>query len=97
VKKSVAFLTVHVRRRRRGFAPLELPIVLLLLVLGGLLVAFVFSFFVGPVPWYAWIAAGLTLPIAASVMSVVLICIERLATRREARETQRREKQREKS
>jgi hypothetical protein len=41
--------------RQRGFAAIEgLAVLVVMLAMAGLVVAFVFSFFTGPAPWYAW-------------------------------------------
>ena len=46
--------------KHHAFALIELPLVLVFLALNGLLIAFIFSLFTGPAPWYAWLIAALT-------------------------------------
>lgn len=58
-----------IRSGTSGFALIELPAILLLLFCSGLLVAFVFSRFAGSAPWYAWAAAGMTLPIGVLIVA----------------------------
>ena len=57
-------------QHRKAFALIELPVVLIVLFLAGLLVAFVFSLFSGSAPWYAWLICGLILPVGASLLAV---------------------------
>jgi hypothetical protein len=61
---------------RRGFALIELPLFLLFLAGGGLLVAFLFSLFSGPAPWYAWVVAAVTLPVVLLSVCFVSIAAE---------------------
>jgi hypothetical protein len=61
---------------RRGFALIELPLFFLLLAGGGLLVAFLFSRFSGPAPWYAWVISAVTLPIILLTVCFVSIAAE---------------------
>ena len=62
---------------RHAFALIELPAVLILLFVGGLFVAFVFSLFAGPAPWYAWILAGAILPVMAILFGIGSFVLER--------------------
>jgi hypothetical protein len=61
---------------RRGFALIELPLVFLFLSAGGLLVAYLFSLFSGPAPWYAWVIASVTLPALLFALCFVFAWIE---------------------
>jgi hypothetical protein len=63
-------------RSRSAFALIELPMFLLVLFLCGLLIAFVFSLFSGPAPWYAWLICGLILPVALLLLVAVSILFE---------------------
>ena len=71
---------------RSAFALIELPVVVLLLILAGLLVAFIFSFFTGPAPWYAWVIAGLTLPAITALIGVVTFALSTWTSSSEIRE-----------
>jgi hypothetical protein len=49
---------------------------LLLLFLSGLFIAFVFSLFSGPAPWYAWLLCGLILPVGLLFLAGISFLVE---------------------
>jgi hypothetical protein len=63
-------------RTRSAFAPIELPMVLCVFFLSGLLIAFVFSRFSGPAPWHAWLICGLILPVGLLVLAGVSMLVD---------------------
>jgi hypothetical protein len=65
----------------RGFALIELPLVLAMLILGGLAVAGVVNLFQRPLPWYGWLSAACVLPALAAVFAGVLVGLEKLLNR----------------
>lgn len=44
---------------------------LLVLSVCGLFVAFIFSLFSGPAPWYAWVICGLVLPVGVMLLAIM--------------------------
>lgn len=65
-------------RRRNAFALIELPVFLFVLFLSGLLIAFVFSRFSGPAPWYVWLICGLILPVCLLLLVGASLFVDRL-------------------
>ena len=59
-------------RNRHGFALIELPVVLFLFGLVGLVVAWVVTLFPEPLPWYGWLTA-FTIPLGFFVL-LALVC-----------------------
>jgi len=58
-------------KSQSGFAPIELPLILLLLGVFGVVGAWLFHHFSHPLPWFAWPLAFLSLPVL--LMSAALI------------------------
>jgi predicted MFS family arabinose efflux permease len=59
------------RKCESGFAPIELPLILFLLGVFGIIGAWLFHHFGHPLPWYAWPLAFLSLPVL--LLSAALI------------------------
>lgn len=69
----------------RGFILFELPLVLLILGLMGVVIVAVARYFAGNIAWYWWVSGFLSLPIAALSLGFVIDWIQTIVKGRKPR------------
>ncbi len=67
------------RLTRGGSVAIEVFLALALLALNGILIAYVFSRFGDPPPWYAWAAVASILPLEAIALAAFTMAIDQRA------------------
>jgi hypothetical protein len=79
-EKSPNIMRVHrVRRNQGGFTPVELPMVLLVAAVLGLLCVLFCRLLLGSIAWYGWLAGGLGVPL----LFLLVLAIAAQFTKRE--------------
>jgi hypothetical protein len=69
-------------KSQSGFAPIELPLILILLGVFGLIGAWLFHHFRHPLPWCAWPLAFLSLPLLLMSAALFLFGVSNAETRK---------------